>query len=281
MPKPLPRPLLLLSQTEELEANLRRVVDAPFAIKRVSSWSDLKQALSSAPHTAVCFADAMVSIGSETGLAEGIREIAREYPLVAVVACLRVRECDTGILAALQSWGVAEILDIEKEMSSVGIARRLDIVRTLWAQRLFRRALPKTLSARGRTLLEALADIAARGGHVSDLGDVLGVYRGTITRWCAAAGIPEPRRSFAWIRLLLAADLLEDQSRSIEAVSKISGFSSAASLKSATRTFTSLTPSELRDAGAFETVARLARSEFRATREAARQSRLHKNSWFN
>lgn len=281
MPKPIYRPLFLLSESEELELNLRKVVKNPFALTRVSDWADLKRALLSAPQTAVCFADAIVPVGADSGLAEGLREVAQEYPLIAVVACLRVRECSPDVLTSLRSWGVAEIFDVEKEMSPAAVERRLDLVKTLWAQRLFRRALPKSLSARGRILIESLADIAARGGYVSELGDLLGVSRGTITRWCTAAGVPEPRRAFAWIRLLVAADLLDDPSRSIESIARRSGFASAASLKSATKTFTDLTPSDLRKAGAFETVARLARAEFRATREAARQSRQHKNSWYN
>ncbi len=282
MGQPIYRPLFLLTTSEELEANLRRVVERPFALQRAPDWSRLKEMLSSAPQTAVCFADPFVSVGAETGIAEGLREVGREYPLVAVVACVRIADCSADELSALQSWGVAEILDIEREQSPAAVSRRLGLVKSIWAQRLFKRALPRTLSARGRTLLHAVADVAAEGGYVTELGDLLGVYRGTVTRWCAAAGVPEPRRMFSWVRLLLAADLLDgNPQRSIQNVARISGFSTAASLKSSTKTFTGLTPTELRAAGAFETVAGFARAEFRATRETARQTRQHKNSWYN
>lgn len=281
MPQPVHRPVFLLTNSEVLEANLRRVVEPPFVVQCVPDWDSLKRSLSSAPQTAVCFADAMASVGAEIGLAEGLREVSRDYPLVAVVGCLRVAECGPAILAALQDWGVSEILDLDKEQSASAVRRRLDLVRPVWAQRLFRRALPRTLSARGRVLLEAVADVAAQGGYVTELGDALGVYRGTVTRWCAAAGLPEPRRIFGWIRLLLAADLLDDQERSFESVARISGFTSGASLKSTTKTFTDLSPAELRELGAFQTIARLAQVEFRATRDAARSSKQHKNSWFN
>jgi AraC-like DNA-binding protein len=280
--QPIYRPLFLLTASEELEANLRQVVKRPFSVQRVSDWTSLKELLSSAPQTAVCFADPLVSIGTKGGLAEGLREIGRLYPLVAIVACVRVAACSADVLTTLHDWGVAELLDIEKELSPAAVSRRLSLVKTVWAQRLFKRALPRTLSARGRTLLHAVAEVAAEGGYVSELGELLGVYRGTVTRWCAAAGVPEPRRMFSWVKLLLAADLLDgDPQRSIENVARVCGFSSAASLKSSTKAFTGHSPSDLRAAGAFETVAGLARLEFRATREAARQSRQHKNSWFN
>jgi len=281
VPKPIDRPVFLLTGSGELEAILRTIVDPPFAIQRVSHWAELKRALTSAPQTAICFADALGSVGSEKGLSEGLREVSRGHPLVAVVACAHVAECELEVFDALRMWDVAEILDFEKELSPAGVSRRLDLVKTVWAQRLFSRALPRTLSARGRTLLEAVADVSARGGYVTELADALGISRGTVTRWSAAAGVPEPRRMFAWIRLLLAADLLERPDHSIESVARLSGFTSAASLKSTSKTFTALSPSELREKGPFETIAGLARAEFRAARETARASRQHKNSWYN
>lgn len=281
MVQPFHRPLFLLTESEELEANLRQVIERPFSLHRMPDWPTLKHMLQSGPATAVCFADAMAFVGRHECLAEGLREIARDFPLLAVVACLRVRSQDGYVLRALQGWGVAEILDLDREQSAAAVARRLKEVEGVWAQRLFRRALPRTLSARGRTVLETVAHIAAQGGHVPELASALGIYKRTVPRWCAAAGVPEPRRMFTWIRLLLAADLLDNPARTIENVARVTGFASAASLKSTSKAFTGLAPSDLRVRGAFDAVASLARTEFREAREAARQSRQHKNTWYN
>ena len=151
----------------------------------------------------------------------------------------------------------------------------------MWAQRLLKRALPRSLSARGRILVEKVAHVVAEGGHVPELASALGIYKRTVPRWCEAAGVPEARRMFTWIRLLLAAELLDDHVRTFENVARATGFSSGASLKSTTKAFIGLTPTELRATGAFAAVARLARSEFREAREAARQSRRQENSWYN
>lgn len=241
----------------------------------------LRTALKTASPTSVCFADAVAPVGGENGLAEGLREITREFPLTAVVACLKVGPNDGPVLMALQNWGVAELLDLNRERSPAAVGRRLHQVEGVWAQRLLSRALPRSLSARGRVLLETVAQVAAEGGHVPELASALGVYTRTVRRWCTAAGVPEPRRMFTWVRLLLASDLLDDERRTFENVARATGFSSAASLKSTTKAFAGLTPTELRAAGAFETVALLARSEFREAREAARQSRRQANSWYN
>lgn len=281
MRQPFQRPIFLLTDSEELEANLRRVLERPFALHRVANWVELKASLSAASQTAVCFADAMTRVGPEMGLAEGLREIASDFPLVAVVACLRGTTVNADVFLALQAWHVAEVLDLDREQSAAALARRLDEVKDLWAQRLLKRALPRTLSARGRALVDLVASVAAEGGLVPELAGALGVDRRTVPRWCAAAGVPDARRMFSWIRLLLAAELLDDPRRAVENVARVSGFSSAGSLKSSTRTFTGLTPTELRERGAFETVAGLARSEFREARDVARRSKRHANSWYN
>lgn len=279
MPRPLSRPLLLLTGSEDLHADLGRVVERPFRLERVPDWAALKRVLALAPPTAVCFADATRE-GGGTALDEELRETAQGFPLVAIVACLRVASGGSDVLMTLRSWGVAEILDLDRDRSAAAVARRLQQVRGVWAQRLFRRALPRTLSVRGRALLEAAGDVAAQGGNVEALGEALGISRGTVTRWCGKAGVPEPRRMLSWIRLLVAAGGLEDPRRSIESVAGIAGFSSAASLKSTTKAFTAFSPTDLRRQGAFRVVARLARAEFRAAREAARRSKRYRNAWY-
>ena len=114
-----------------------------------------------------------------------------------------------------------------------------------------------------------------------EVASALGIYKRTVARWCAAAGVPDARRMFAWIRLLLAADLLDDPTRTIEHVARVSGYSSAASLKSTTKQFIGLSPSELRERGAFEAVVSRARDEFREAREALHRSRRNENTWYN
>lgn len=279
--QPFHRPLLLLTSCEELEANIRRVIERPFALQRVADWPALRSALKSASPTTVCFVDAISTVEGDKALAEGLREIAREFPLMAVVACLEVCPDDGPVLRTLQDWGVAELLDLNRERYPAAVERRLQDVEGVWAQRLLERALPRSLSARGRILLEKVAQIAAEGGHVPELADSLGIYKRTVPRWCAAAGVPEARRMFTWLRLLLAAVLLDDPERSFENVARTTGYSSAASLKSTTKAFTGMTPTELRARGAFDAIAELARAEFREAREAARQSRRQENSWFN
>lgn len=279
--QPFHRPLFLLTECEELVACLRQVMERPFSLYRVADWTSLKRELRSAAPTAVCFVDAMRYVGCERALAEGLRELTQEFPNLAVVGCLEIGSGDVGVLAALQSWGVAEILDLRRDVSSAAVARRLDAVANFWTKRLFQAALPRSFSARGRAVVGAVARITAQGGNVPELAKALGIKNRSVSRWCSDAGLPEPRRMFAWVKLLLAAELLDDHHRTFESVARATGFSSAASLKSTAKVFTGLNPTELRGRGAFNVVSGLARAEFRAAREAARQSRRQRNTWYN
>lgn len=282
MVQPFYRPLFLLSESNEVEERLRQVIDRPFALVRVPNWPALRTAVRGAPQTAICFADALSGYGQERGVAEGLRDLTREFPFLAVVACVASSgTSDPNLLLTLQSWGIAEILNLNRDSSEAAVARRLTDVTGVWAERLFGRVLPPSMTARGRKLIMAVAAVAARGGHVPELAAALRVDERTVPRWCSSAGVPHARRLFSWVRLLLAADLLANRGLSVAAVARASGYSSAASLKSATKKFTGYTPSDLRSRGSLEAVKEIFRDELRSAREALRRSTGQENSWLN
>lgn len=282
MVQPFYRPLFLLSDSDEVEVRLRQVIDRPFVLVRVPSWPALRTAVRNAPQTAICFADALSGYGEERGVAEGLRDLTREFPFLAVVACIPSSQTsDPNLLLTLQSWGIAEILNLNRDSSEAAVARRLTDVTGVWAERLLGGVLPPSMTSRGRKLIMAVADVAARGGNVPELAAVLRIDERTVPRWCSSAGVPHARRLFSWVRLLLVADLLANRGLSIETIARASGYSSAASLKSATKKFTGHTPSELRSRGAFQAVTEIFRNELRSAREALRRSSGQENSWLN
>lgn len=279
--QPFQRPVFLLTTSDEMESMLRQVLHQPFLLRRVRDWAELRSALVEATPSALCFMDAVTGNGAQRGLSERVREVVHEFPHVPVVACLAVDPVgDVEKLIALQSWGVAEVLDSRREHTATALVRRLETVKSVWAHRLFEAVLPRSLSTRGRVLLGAVADVAAEGGHVPELARRLGIDERTVPRWCASAGVPNARRLFSWIRLLFAADLLDRSAHSVEFIARQAGYSSAASLKSTTKQFTTFTPTDLRARQAFETVSELVRAELRKAQDALQGSRK-RNTWFN
>lgn len=282
MVQPFQRTLVLLTSSDELEVKLRIVLHRPFFLKRVKDWADLRSALLESTQAALCFADAMEGEGSERALSEELQEIAHEFPHIPLVACLDIDPFhDAEVLTTLQSWGIAEVIDLRREQSEAALARRLDEVKSFWVQRIVERAFPRFLGTRARALVEAIAEVAADGGHVPELARAFGIDERTVPRWCNSAGLPNGRRLFTWIRLLLAAELLDQPRLSIEVIARVSGYSSAASFKSATKKFTSFTPTELRRRGAFNVIAELLRAELHEAREESSGSRKNERNWFN
>ena len=55
----------------------------------------------------------------------------------------------------------------------------------------------------------------------------------TVLRWAERAGLPAPRRMLAWMRILLAAVLLDDPGRTVLSVAHACGYSSDSSLRRA------------------------------------------------
>jgi AraC-like DNA-binding protein len=76
-----------------------------------------------------------------------------------------------------------------------------------------------------------------------------GLARRTLTARLSAVGFPSPQRLLTWGRLLLAAHLLEDASRSAERVSKSLRFPSATAFRNTCQRQLGATPSEIRERG--------------------------------
>ncbi|MBV9110730.1 MAG: AraC family transcriptional regulator, partial [Gemmatimonadetes bacterium] len=73
----------------------------------------------------------------------------------------------------------------------------------------------------------------------------------TVLRWTERAALPPPRRLMAWMRILLAASLLDDPGRTVLSVAYACGYSSDSSLRRAMQDFLDTVPTVLRREGAF------------------------------
>lgn len=271
-------PLYVMHTDCVLHDTLRRLPGHPYAVTPVSDWVGLSQVLRKAPPTAVTVLDPRAPEG---GFAEQLRELLRAYPSATVLAAFPLENDADAALRALLSWGVADVIDLIRESTPASVARTLRLVRGRTVRRLLRRALPRGVPSRTRSLLVATAEVVSGGGQASDLARALGVDERTVPRWCARADLPPPRRLMAWIRLLIACDLLDDPGRSGESVARASGYAGASSLKTALRNFLGASPSDLRERGAFSTVASAFERELSQLREQARDEGKPEAAWLH
>ncbi len=253
--QPLTRTLWLLHGNEQLARSFALLPGQPYRLNHLTTWDDLHDALRRSPPAAITIVDPYRRSDGGAGLATELQALLREFPSATVVAALQVTPGDSVVLRTLGEWGVADCIDLARENTPPAVARRLRVVQSRPVQRLINRALPRGLPSRPAGLLLRAAEIVAVGGQAPDLARALGVGMRTVPRWCHRADLPPPQRLLAWLRLLLAADLLDDPSRSLESVARATGYASGPSLKTAIRNLMRTTPGELREKGAFATAA--------------------------
>jgi hypothetical protein len=280
--QPVLRPLLLLHPDEGLATVLSQIPSFPYRVQRVGDWAALGDLLGRSPPTTLAVVYPFGAEGTSEAVSEDLLNLLRRYPSATVVAALHVSPSRPEIIHSLLDWGVADWLDLTREDTPAAIARRL---RSVWShpvQRLLRRALPNGVPSRSRMLLSVAVEVVAAGGQAPEMASALGVAERTVPRWCERADLPPPRRLMAWLRLLLAADLLDDSgSRSIESIARATGYAGAQSLKTGMRNLMRMNVRELRAQGAFETVAHAFANDLFALREQARANGKPARTWLH
>jgi transcriptional regulator GlxA family with amidase domain len=111
------------------------------------------------------------------------------------------------------------------------------------------------LRPRAREVLEAAISVVARGsGTAEALAVEFMIGTRSLLRRSTAAGLPPPRRYLAWLRIALAAALLERSRVTVVAAARAVGYASDHALRRVIAQFLDLNPESLRDAGSTEMV---------------------------
>lgn len=277
--QPVARPIYLLHNDAALLVQLQNVPGLFYRVHQCVSWSSLSESLRRSPPTALAVVD---PLGPGGTLTDSLRELLREFPSATVVAALEVDPNSSVTLTTLLDWGVAEWWDLGRENTPAALARRLRAIWSLPAKRLLTRALPNGLPTRQRMLVTTAVEVVAAGGSSPELANALGVAMRTLPRRCERADLPPPRRLLAWLRILLASDLLDDDTRSTESVARATGYSGSGSLKTGIRNLLGLkSVAELREQGAFETVSERFSAELFELREQARSRGKPARTWLH
>ncbi len=250
------RPLLVLHRDRAFRDRIRQAGGREYQYQGFADWNELHQTVSTASPAALIVADPYFGFeartnGDRENPAPALRALLEEFPSVAVIAAMEVGPERFDDLRTLGTWGVVQVISIDHDDTPSAIAQRLRAARGRPLQALLEHILPPETPGRARAIIEAAADVVVVGGHGSDLAQVLRLSRRTLLRWCTRAGLPPPRTLLAWMRVLLAAELLDDPGRSVLSVAQICGYSSDSGLRRITQKFLGGSPSQLRDRGAF------------------------------
>lgn len=253
------RPLLVMHSDAAFRERVRQACGDDYKYQSVADWDELYEAVREAPPAALVVVDPYLDVTTEgnggRSLSPALRSILAGYPSTAVVAAIEVRPERFDDVNTLGKWGVVQVISLDHDDTPFSIARRLKAARGRPLRALLEEVLPPETSGRARAILEAATDVVTAGEHGRDLAGSLHLSRRTLLRWCQRAGLPAPRRLLAWIRVLLACELLDDPGRTVVSVAHTAGYSSDSGLRRITQKFLGASPSDLRDQGAFRQAA--------------------------
>ncbi|MDB4949606.1 MAG: hypothetical protein JWM27_2255, partial [Gemmatimonadetes bacterium] len=265
------RPLIVLHADTALGSELLRFRSKGYQVHTVQTWTELRLEVRRAAAVPVVLVDPYAESRDDDGPSAALRSFLRDFTYVPVVAAMETRPARFRDLRVLGSWGISEIISLDQEPLAEAIGQRLRSVTGRALRNLLRDSLPSFLPARAVSIALAAADAATAGGHARFLARSLHVSRRTLSRWCVRAGLPPPRRLLAWMRILLAAEMLDDPRRKVSSVAYTCGYSSDNALRTALHAFVKMTPRALRKTGAFSVASKALLAELTAAREARRR----------
>jgi AraC-like DNA-binding protein len=253
---------------------VRQAGSTEYFFRTVADWEALGDAVRGMPAPLVVV-DPYTPRNGHRGPSPKLRGLLTEFPSMAVLAAMEVFPERFDDLRTLGKWGVVQVISLGHDDTPHSIAQRLRAARGRPLLALLEQVLPPDTPGRARAILEASVDVVSVGGHGRDLAKSLHLSRRTLLRWSRRAGLPAPRKLLAWMRILLAAELLDDPGRSVLSVAHICGYSSDSGLRRITQKFLHSSPTELRKQGAFN----LAAQQFLGVLAETRRAERRKPKW--
>jgi AraC-like DNA-binding protein len=256
------RPLLVMHPEPGFRDRVRQACGNDYQFQALADWDELLDAVRDSPPAALLvvypyetpaggFGYGVNGRGRNTALSPALRGLLAQYPSTAVLVAMEVTPDRFDDLRTLGKWGVVQVISLDHDDTPYAISQRLRSARGRPLRALLEQVLPPETPGRARAIVEAATDVVTVGQHGSDLARSLHLSRRTLLRWCQRAGLPAPRRLLAWMRVLLACELLDDPGRTVLSVAHTCGYSSDSGLRRITQKFLDASPSDLREKGAF------------------------------
>ena len=245
------RPILVFHDDREFVARIHRLGSRSYTIQSPHSWSALHAAVVAAPPSALVVVDPYAGENAGGQLAQELRGLLVDFPSLPVFAATEAGRGQRDDLRTMGKWGIVEVISIGHDDTPAALLHRFRKATGRPLKVLLEGVLPADTSSRARAIIDAAAETVTVAGHALDLAQGLGLSRRTLLRWTEAAEIPPPRTLLAWMRILLAAELLDDPGRSVLSVAQACGYSSDSGLRRVMQRFVGASPTQLRDRGAF------------------------------
>lgn len=249
------RPLVLLHSDPAFRDRLRRVAQGRYDFRRVERWDELERLVRETAPSGLVVVDPYQGQPPRGRAAPELLGLLKRFPSASVIAALYMRPGWMEDIRVLGELGIAGVVDLEAENTDLLILRTLEGAQTRPLRAFVRGGLPAPVTGRGRIILDTAVDVVVSGRQARDLARDLRVHRDTLLRWCREAALPVPRQLLMWLRVLLAAELLDNPGQTVEHVAAACGYSSDDALARALLRRLGMRPAALRRRGAFRTAA--------------------------
>ncbi|HET7274049.1 MAG TPA: helix-turn-helix domain-containing protein [Longimicrobiaceae bacterium] len=246
-------PLLLLHSDRVFRERVRAASKGHYELQEVSSWEQLRDRVREAPPSALVVVDPYEGDYGSESLSPTLHGLLREFPSITILAACEARRGSFEDLRMMGEWGVTRVICLDEEDTPVAITRHLRSAQGRPLRSLLLRSLPPQTSGTARAILIAAADVVSVGGTAKDLARSFHITTRTLLRWAKSAGLPPPQQLLPWMRMLLAAELLDDPGRTVLGVAYACGYSSDSPLRNTMRAYIGVTPKVLRRGDAFAT----------------------------
>lgn len=229
-----------------------RLGSLPARVQSLPDWRSLSTAFSaSAPSAELVVVDPYLE-AAPGAPSRALESFLHDFPSAVVVAAVPSSTEHPDHLRTLGEWGVAGVIALDYDTSAFALQRRLEEARERSILHAVLQELPDSLPSDARMLLEAALATASWGGSVRDFAQSLHLTERTLQRRIERARLPAPRTLLRWMRLLLAARLLDDPGRTVISAALAAGYASDASLHRNFRISGLPSPATLRRQGALK-----------------------------
>jgi AraC-like DNA-binding protein len=218
-----------------------------------TDWNDLLDTCASRP-VRIVFVDLFASGMTTFNRMRVLRRTAPRAALIAYVTLTaeRARDIFDSGRAGFDSLVLADVTDSTKELrAAIEVAEGRSVAGMLSRQ----------LSDDVPAVVRDAVMIAVTQAHMRLTTGVLakraGVSLRVLVRRLAKAGFPPPHQLLTWGRLILAAQMLEEDDRSANSVAEALEFASGSAFRNACQRYLHATPGQLRELGGAPYVARL------------------------
>lgn len=269
MPPSRPR-IFVLHADPGLSRVLRDATRDRFVLTPANGWEHLNDLVRASPPGAYAVVDPFAGSGGRE-LSPHLDAVVRGSPGVSVVAAARLGPGDGPLLSALDEAGVSGLIVLGQDDTPEAVRQCLRRARGRAFQQMVADVLPPFIFGRRRRLILTAVEAVCAGGRAADFAGLIGVSEVTAVRRCTQEHLPTPRRLLAWMRMLLAARLL-DQGRRVQEVARASGYAAESPLRTALRDLVGESARPMRSRGAMRTAMDALVAEIRAKRDAAREA---------